>query len=93
MVLREGGGRLDGFVGGGGRLDGLKKKKKKKFPHVSSRGIFVFEIVFFIFKVTNLFFFFFLGGSFLAAAAAAAAAAEKGSLEWGSPWQEAAGIV
>ena len=69
-----------------------KKKKKKKFPHVSSRGIFVFEIVFFIFKVTNLFFFFFLGGSFLAAAAAAAAAAEKGSLEWGSPW-EAAGIV
>jgi hypothetical protein len=45
--------------------------------------------------VTNLFVFF-LGGSFRAAAAAAvaaAAAAEKGSLEWGSPWQEAAGIV
>jgi hypothetical protein len=57
--------------------------------------IFVFEIFCFIFKVTNLFGFF-LGGSFRAAAAAAtaaAAAAEKGSLEWGSPWQEAAGIV
>jgi hypothetical protein len=34
-------------------------------PHVSSRGIFVFEIVFFIFKVTNLFFSFFLGVPFL----------------------------
>jgi hypothetical protein len=65
MVLWEGGGRLDGFVGGGGELDGLKKKKKKRLPHVSSRGIFVFEIVFFIFKVTNLFFSFFLGVPFL----------------------------
>jgi hypothetical protein len=62
----EVGGRLDGFVGGGGEVGWFKKKKKKKrLPHVSSRGIFVFEIVFFIFKVTNLFFSFFLGVPFL----------------------------
>ena len=51
-----GAGRLDGFAGAGLGVDGLKKKKK--LPQVSSTRIFVFEMFFLIFKVTNLFVFF-----------------------------------
>ena len=49
MVLREGGGRLDGFVGGGGKLDGLKKKKKKKGCLMFLLGEFLYLKLFFSF--------------------------------------------